>query len=99
MSGPGTFGNLGQSLLGGIACLGREDGKSKVHQAGDWCSTHTRAWEQGGLLAVILVFMLPGSWVVWVQLIHTFCLVGIFLELGKGSWEERCKGKEPGCTG
>jgi len=29
------------------------------------------------------------------ELIHTFYLVGVFLELGKGSWEERCKGKEP----
>lgn len=29
------------------------------------------------------------------ELTHTFYLVWVFLELGKGSWEERCKGKEP----
>lgn len=29
------------------------------------------------------------------ELIHTFYLVGVFLQLGKASWEERCKGKEP----
>lgn len=85
--GPGTPGNLGQGLRGEDPSLEREDGKSKIHQAGDWNSTHSRAWEQGRALDVQLGFTLQelqGP----PELLQTLCLEGIPLELG-----QRCKGK------